>query len=188
VISAPSGAGKTTLCRRLLKTFPNLSYSISYTTRAPRQNEADGSDYFFISPKEFEKRIRTKRWAEWALVHGNYYGTSLDYLNEKRDQGQDILLDIDVQGATQIVSHYPEAVTIFIMPPSFEVLRERLEKRATESHDQIERRLENARKEMVSKDFYKHTIINDVLSVATQQLIAIVACHGSNAGECGPGS
>lgn len=179
VISAPSGAGKSTLCQELRKAFPKLEYSISFTTRKARPGETAGVDYFFISRAEFEKRIQAQRWAEWALVHDNYYGTSVDYLDEKRHRGEDILLDIDVQGAMQIVSRYPDAVTIFIMPPSFDVLRQRLERRATESAHEVEKRLTNAQMEMAQKDRYGHIIVNDVLAVAVRELIDLVRRYGN---------
>ena len=173
VISAPSGAGKTTLCRMVLKRFKQLSYSISHTTRSPRAGEKDGVDYFFISREEFEERIQKKRWAEWALVHDNYYGTSLDFIQDKIKEGVDLLLDIDVQGARLIKASFPEAITIFIAPPSFKVLEERLRKRGTDSQEVIQKRLRNAGAEMDQQDFYEHVVVNDDLDRAALDLASI---------------
>ena len=173
ILSAPSGAGKSTLCRAVLKRFPDIMYSISYTTRPPREGERDGIDYYFIADDEFEKGIARNRWAEWAQVHNNYYGTSADLLNRALAGGQDILLDIDVQGMRQIVKRYPAGVTIFIMPPSLEILRLRLEKRGTDSPETIALRLKNAQKEMALKDLYHHVVTNDLLTDAVAELIGI---------------
>lgn len=174
IISAPSGAGKTTLCKRLLAHFTDMIYSISYTTRAPRKDEQNGVDYFFISKKEFEKKITEGKWAEWAKVHGNFYGTSAEYLNDAILSGKDILLDIDVKGTMQIIERYSDSITIFIMPPSFEELKIRMESRGMDSVEVIEKRLKNAKEEMAQKNLYKHEIINDSLDKATFELIALV--------------
>ena len=173
VLSAPSGAGKSTLCRAVLEHFPDMVYSISYTTRQPRQGEQDGVHYFFIAKDEFKKGIERGQWAEWAEVHGNYYGTSAEYLDRGLNGGQDILLDIDVQGMVQILRRYPAGIAIFIMPPSLEVLRSRLENRGTDSQEAIDFRLSNAQSEMAQKDRYHHVIINDHLADATAELIGI---------------
>jgi guanylate kinase len=173
IISAPSGAGKSTLCRTMLDRYPDLLYSISYTTRPPRQGEQHGVDYYFIPKDRFKKGIARHQWAEWAEVHGNYYGTSAEFIDTKIAAGHDILLDIDVQGARQILERYPEGITIFIMPPSLAVLKQRLEDRGTDSPDVIAVRLDNAQKEMAQKDLYRHIIINDRLSGAIAELTAI---------------
>jgi len=173
ILSAPSGAGKSTLCRAVLDHFPDLLYSISYTTRQPRKGELEGVHYFFIAKDEFEKGIERGRWAEWAEVHDNYYGTSADHLDRGLNGGQDILLDIDVQGMLQILRRYPAGITIFIMPPSLEMLRSRLETRGTDSPEVIAVRLNNAQSEMAQKDRYHHVIINDQLADATAELIGI---------------
>ena len=177
VVSAPSGAGKTTLCRTVIKEFDRLSYSVSHTTRAARAGETDGVDYFFISKKEFEDRIAENYWAEWARVHDNYYGTSKAFLAEKINSGQSILLDIDVQGAKQIKTAFPEAVTIFVMPPSFEELENRLRKRGMDSDEVIEKRLENAGKEMDRKGWYDFIVINDDFEQARRKMIDIISGH-----------
>jgi guanylate kinase len=174
IISAPSGGGKTTLSKALLNRFKDILYSVSYTTRLPRKGERDGVDYYFIPKKDFEKRIESGYWAEWAQVHGNYYGTSAVFLDQGLASGRDILLDIDVQGTLQILENYPDSVTIFIMPPSLEMLRKRLEMRRTEGRETIDRRLLTAEKEMAQKDLYRYVIINDQLSVSIEKLIAII--------------
>ncbi len=174
IISAPSGAGKSTLCRLLMARVPDLRYSVSTTTRAPRQGEVDGKDYWFTDPETFETGIKTDRWAEWAEVHGNYYGTSATFIDQQRADGHDVLLDIDVQGAAQIQTKYPHAITIFIMPPSMAVLRQRLEQRGTDTPATIEKRLANARIEMAQGASYRHTVVNDHLEEAVGTLIDIV--------------
>jgi len=173
IISAPSGAGKTTLVKAVLQQFRDVLYSISYTTRKPRVEERDGIDYHFISKQDFKKGIHKGRWAEWAEVYGNYYGTSVEFIEKSLSSGCDILLDIDVQGTLQILKHYPDSVTIFILPPSMNALRKRLEMRGSDSQAVIEKRLLNARKEMTQKKMYRHIIVNDVLSEAIKELSAI---------------
>ncbi len=173
ILSAPSGAGKSTLGRAVLDRFPDLLYSISYTTRRPRKGEQNGVDYYFIAKDEFEKGIARGQWAEWAEVHDNYYGTSADLLDRGLNGGQDILLDIDVQGMRQILKRYPVGIAIFIMPPSLATLRYRLETRGTDSPEVIAVRLKNAQKEMAQKDRYRHVIINDQLPDAVAELIGI---------------
>lgn len=177
VLSAPSGGGKTTLYNAVKKKFPNLRYSISYTTRKPRGDERHGVDYFFITEEEFKDKIRDNEWLEWALVHGNYYGTSKTRIEGFLRQGEDILLDIDVQGTRQIVQSYPDSTTIFIMPPSLAVLKTRLVNRGLDDPKTIETRLKNAKHEIAQKDFYQYVIINDDISKAVRQLISIIESH-----------
>jgi len=174
IISAPSGAGKTTLCKTALAAFTDLRYSVSFTTRAPRPGEENGRDYVFITAAEFEAGIRGGRWAEWAQVHGNYYGTSAEVLAQCLASGCDILLDIDVQGARQICARFPESVTIFIMPPSLEVLRQRLVARGTDRPEVIAMRIENAEREMAQRDVYRHVVVNDDLETASAELIRLI--------------
>lgn len=174
IISAPSGAGKSTLCRILLERMPDLCYSISSTTRAPRQGEVDGKDYWFTDLATFENGIKAGRWAEWAEVHGNYYGTSATFIDRQRADGHDVLLDIDVQGAAQLQTKYPDAITIFIMPPSMAVLRRRLEQRGTDAPATIAKRIANARQEMAQGATYQHTVVNDHLEEAVRTLVDIV--------------
>lgn len=177
VLSAPSGAGKTTLRRAVLARFPEIAYSVSTTTRSPRPGEVSGRDYVFITREEFEAGIREGRWAEWAQVHGNYYGTSARTLREAAEAGTDVLLDIDVQGARQIRRMFPESVTVFIMPPSFEVLAQRLTARGTESPEAIQLRLRNARQEIEERHWYRHVVVNDELATAVEELTAIIASY-----------
>jgi guanylate kinase len=177
VLSAPSGAGKTTLRRAVLARFPGMTYSVSTTTRPPRPGEVDGRDYVFIPPAEFEAGIREGRWAEWAQVHGNYYGTSAQTLREAAEAGTDVLLDIDVQGARQIAQRFPECVTVFIMPPSFKALAQRLTGRGTDSPESVALRLRNARQEMEERHWYRHIVVNDELATAVEELSAIIASY-----------
>jgi len=175
VVSAPSGAGKTTLCTALMQRFPDIRYSVSATTRPARPGEIHGKDYFFLSQEAFEQKIRVDHWAEWARVHGHYYGTSARAIDTALAQGRDLLLDIDVQGTRQILKRYPDAVTIFIMPPSTDVLRRRLLKRNTDSAAVIDRRLAVAEAEMAQRAIYRHILVNDVLADAIEGLTRIVA-------------
>ena len=157
----------------------DLQYSVSYTTRQPREGEHNGSDYYFIAKDEFEKGIAEDRWAEWAKVHDNYYGTSADLLDRTLAGGQTILLDIDVQGTFKLLERYPEAVTIFILPPSMAILRQRLESRGTDSPKEIERRLLEAKTEMAEQSHYRHVVVNDDLSAAVEALVSIIKSYGS---------
>lgn len=177
IFSAPSGAGKSTLCSALLAHFPTLTYSISYTSRTPRPGERNGVDYHFISEDEFRRGIENGRWAEWARVHGNYYGTGAEDLQQQLCNGRDVLLDIDVQGTRQILEHFPGCVTIFIMPPSPAALEQRLRKRGTDSETEIRRRLRNAEEEMRHRNLYRHVIVNDRLPETISDLIALVEAY-----------
>ena len=184
IVSAPSGAGKSTLCRELLKSYPDITYSISHTTRSPREGEKDGVDYHFVSRKAFEERIEKNMMAEWAEVHGNYYGTSIETLKDSAAKGVDVLLDIDVQGAKQLCEKMPECITVFIMPPSMEELLARLEKRGTDTPETISRRMQNAQGEMAESGFYQHVIVNDDLKAAVASFESVVAsCRGLEGGK-----
>jgi len=175
IISAPSGAGKTTLCHAILKKFPNLYYSISHTTREPRTGEKNGVDYFFITDNEFKNKIEKGTWTEWAQVHDHFYGTSAQFIDRHLSAGKNILLDIDVNGAKQILCRYPHSITIFIMPPTFETLRQRLIKRGGDSEQVIAKRLKNAGTEIAQKTWYKHIVVNDSLTEAIETLSAIIS-------------
>jgi guanylate kinase len=174
VISAPSGAGKTTLCRQLLKKNPDIKLSVSYTTRQPRRGERNHVDYTFISKARFVKMIDKGEFAEWATVHGNLYGTSIKRLKELNRAGYDILLDIDTHGAMQLKKRYANAVYIFILPPSVEVLEERLVKRKTDSKDVIAKRLDNAKSEIPYYKDYDYIVVNDRLDRAYKELECII--------------
>jgi guanylate kinase len=179
IVSAPSGAGKTTLCKAILKRFPEMLYSISHTTRPPRADEQNGVDYFFISKDEFEQNIADGKWLEWAKVHDNYYGTSSEFIEGALSRGKNILLDIDVAGTRQILARLPQTVTIFILPPSIQTLKERLEARGTDSREIIDKRLKNAEVEMAQKHIYQYHVINDSLNDAIDKLSAIIKSHNS---------
>jgi guanylate kinase len=183
VVSAPSGAGKTTICNAVLEKIPGLKYSVSSTTRSGRGEEKDGVDYHFVSEDEFLAGIQNGTWAEWAQVHGYYYGTSAVFIDEALSTGCDVLLDIDVQGARQLLKRYPDCVTIFIMAPSAATLRERLLKRGTDSHAAIEQRLKNAEEEMAQKGTYHYIIVNDRLSEAIAALSAIITSARTGSGD-----
>lgn len=174
VVSAPSGAGKTTLCKAARKQLPRLVYSISTTTRAPRPGEEAGKDYFFVDEGRFRKGIENGQWAEWAKVHDHYYGTSAEFIDRHLEAGLDVLMDIDVQGARQILKRYPEAVTIFIMAPSMDALRQRLEGRGQDDPAVIEKRLRNAAEEIANKDWYRHVLVNDDLALTTRRFVSIL--------------
>jgi guanylate kinase len=175
VVSAPSGTGKTTLCARLLREIPELMLSISTTTRAPRGAERDGVEYFFVTPEEFKAKVDADRFAEWAEVHGNFYGTSKDFVERAFAQGKSLLLDIDVQGADALKASYPaETVRIFLTPPSMEELERRLRARGTDSEESITKRLLGAAAEMAHQDHFDHVIVNDDLERAYFELTGIV--------------
>jgi len=186
VVSAPSGAGKTTLCSAVRRHFGDLAYSVSYTTRHPRPSEQHGKDYFFVTRQEFEAGIAQKRWAEWALVHGNLYGTSAQWIDETLAAGKDILLDIDVQGARQMAVRFPQAITIFIRPPSMAALEARLAGRGTDDAAARTLRLANAKKELDQQDFYRHVVVNDDLERATRELIDLLTHYRSTPGAHHP--
>jgi len=178
IISAPSGSGKTTLTNRLLSLVPGLQFSISYTTREPRGSEQSGREYFFVSREEFEKMIAHHEFLEYANVFGNYYGTARRFLEEATRAGKDLVLDIDVQGAQQVKDKMPEAVSIFILPPSREVLERRLRNRSqaenVTSQEVIRRRLEEAAREIENYPKYDYILVNDQLEESIDQLKAIV--------------
>lgn len=176
MISGPSGVGKTVLCSRLLEAFADsMVFSISATSRAPRGNETEGQEYFFYSREQFEEAVREDRFAEWALVHDNYYGTPKSFIDHHLNEGRHILLNIDVQGARKIQVCYPDSVLLFIAPPSLGVLEERLRRRNSDSEDALQRRLANARRELAQAKEYTHTVINDDLECALAELTGIVA-------------
>ena len=174
VISAPSGAGKTTLCKEIIDRFPNLRHSVSYTTRTPRQGEVHGRDYFFVGQEEFKRMVAAGEFAEWAEVHGNLYGTSLATLNESRTEGIDLILDIDCQGARQLKGRFEGGVYIFVLPPSMEELRRRLDNRSSDSLEVIERRIKNAAGEIREARWYDYIIVNDKFEEAVEQLKSVL--------------
>ncbi|MBP7461056.1 MAG: guanylate kinase [Candidatus Delongbacteria bacterium] len=177
IISAPSAAGKTTLCRMLLqRNAERMIFSRSCTTRPRRPEEAEDA-YFFISADEFKQRIQTGQFLEWAMVHNHYYGTLKSQVKAGIEHGRIVLLDIDVQGGLQVMDQVPEALSIFILPPSWEELQRRLRERRTESQAQIDLRLRNSRLEIASMPRYHSLIINDQLEDAYHQLIGVIQSH-----------
>jgi guanylate kinase len=174
VLSGPSGAGKTSVAMRLLETDPAIVSSVSCTTREQRGREVEGIDYFFIDESEFLSRRDHGDFVEWALVHGNLYGTPRTFLDQQVSQGRTVLLDIDVQGAMQIRASRPDAVLVFLMPPSLEALERRLRGRSTDSDEVIERRLAAARREMRTASAYDYVLVNHDLARTQQAVQAIV--------------
>ena len=177
VVSAPSGAGKTTLCQRLSGVMDNIKHSVSYTTRDPRRGEINDRDYTFVSQEEFMRMVQRHVFAEWARVHGNYYGTSKKRLDEMLSGGIDVILDIDVQGAAKIKKVYKDGIYIFILPPSVAALRERLVSRRGNSEEEIRLRLNEAKREIGQYKNYEYVIVNNIFEEALGNLKAIVAAR-----------
>jgi guanylate kinase len=170
IISSPSGGGKGTLIREVLRIVPNIGYSISFTTRKMRVGEEHGKHYFFVGRREFENLIERGEFLEYAEVHGNFYGTSKTQVEKMTDDGRDVILEIDVQGANSIRAKMPKAVSIFILPPAFEVLKARLTARQTESDEELAIRLRNSRGEVEDYKDFDYVIINDEVEKATNNL------------------
>jgi guanylate kinase len=181
VISAPSGAGKTSLCRQIIDIFPQIRHSISFTTRAMRPGEEEGRDYHFVTPQTFAAMVDKGAFAEWATVHGNRYGTALATLEKARRNGQDLLLDIDCQGAAQLKQSCPDAVFMFILPPSYEELERRLRGRNTDAPEVIAQRLSNARREIRELVWYDYLVVNDDFDRAVEALRSIIVAEGCRA-------
>lgn len=173
VVSSPSGAGKTTLCNMLRKEFPDIGFSVSYTTRTSRPGERDGVDYHFVDETTFEEMVAQDLFAEWAKVHGHLYGTSVAAVKQALEAGRDMIFDIDFQGGTQLKSRFPDAVMVFVLPPSMGVLAERLTSRATESKEKIALRLKGAIKELTHYGSYEFLIANNDLDTAFLELCSI---------------
>jgi len=177
IISAPSGSGKSTLVGRLFSEVPGLRFSVSYTTRSPRGAEHDGVDYYFISREEFEARLARDEFLEHASVFGNYYGTHVSELQKAKNEGKDLVLDIDVQGAAQLQQKLPEAVTIFVLAPSRQILEQRLRSRSEDPDPVIVRRLNDAASEIRNYDRYDYVVVNDDLERSAKTLTAIVTAE-----------
>ncbi|MBV9771081.1 MAG: guanylate kinase [Bryobacterales bacterium] len=174
IISAPSGSGKSTLVHQLLKTVPGMAFSVSYTTRPPRPSERPGVDYVFVTRNEFEERVGRGEFLEYAEVFGHYYGTNRAAFESATHQGSDLVLDIDVQGARQLKVAIPQAISIFVLPPSREVLEQRLRLRSQDSEEVIQRRLQGAVKEVQNYTHYDFVLINRNIEEASARLAAIV--------------
>jgi guanylate kinase len=178
VVTGPSGVGKGTLIKRLRERLPNFDLSVSATTRNPRPGEEDGRDYHFLSLEEFEKRLARGDFLEHAMYAGNMYGTPRSELDRAREAGKDVVLEIEVEGARQVREALPEALQVFIAPPSDEALRERLERRSTDAPEEIERRLTRAREELAARGEFAEVIVNDDLDRAADELVALAATIG----------
>ena len=174
VVSSPSGGGKGTIIRRVLEVVENLSYSISYTTRAPRLGEEDGREYFFISRDTFQEMVAAGEFLESACVHGNFYGTAKNQIAVETGAGTDIILEVDVQGAASVRQLLMDSVSIFILPPSYKVLRQRLQARGTDKPEELELRLRNAPEELRHYSSFDYVIINDEIERAAGQLASII--------------
>jgi guanylate kinase len=186
IVSAPSGAGKTSLCQKLTTVVPNIRHSVSYTTRSPRNGEVNDRDYTFVSETEFLGMAEHGDFAEWARVHGNLYGTSKKRLDELRKAGTDVILDIDTQGAGKIRTHYEDGVYIFILPPSMDALRERLEKRMSNSREEIDLRMKRASEEIKDYKSYDYVIVNSDFGEALDELKAIVLAENDRTNKIDP--
>lgn len=178
ILSAPSGGGKTSIARRLLERRPEIGYSVSCTTRSPRSGEVDGRDYRFLSREEFERARDAGEFAEWAEVHGNFYGTLRSEVERVLAAGRHVLMDIDVQGARQFAAAFPETVLIFVLPPSGEVLKSRLSGRGSENSERLLVRLRNARAELSEVGRYHYVVVNDNLERAVDQVSSIIDAEG----------
>lgn len=174
VISGPSGVGKSTVVDRVLEQLPGFVASTSVTTRAPRGDERDGYDYFFVSREEFDKRRDAGEFLEWAEVHGNLYGTPVAFVSRKLEEGASVILEIDVQGGAKVRERYPDAVLIFLIPPSYEELQKRLRKRATDDETVVRERLENAKKEISCYSIYDYIVLNDDFYRCVDDCLAIL--------------
>jgi len=174
VLSGPSGAGKGTICKALMKKEKNLKLSISATTRQPRSGEIEGKNYFFKSEEEFEKMIENDSFLEWAKVYDHYYGTPKDFVLKNLEEGNDVVLEIDIQGALKIKEKFPEGVFIFILPPSMEELKNRIKKRGTETEEEIIKRFKSAYEELNYVSRYNYVVINDSVEEAVEKIKAII--------------
>jgi guanylate kinase len=177
IISSPSGGGKGTLIKEVLDTVPNLGYSVSLTTRAPRFGEEDGRHYHFVTEEEFRREISEGGFLEWAEVHGNLYGTSLRQTEKITSEGRDVILEIDVQGAAAVLEKVPDAVSVFILPPSYETLRARLIARATEGQNDLDLRLRNSHGEVMQYTRFKYVIVNDEVAAAARKLASVIVAE-----------
>ena len=174
VLSGSSGVGKSTIISQVLAQRPDLYFSVSFTTRPPREGEVDGVNYYFVSREEFQRRIDRGEFLEWAEFVGNFYGTSMEVIREKLDKGVDVLLDIEVQGAAIVREKLPEAATLFLIPPSFSELSRRLHQRGTDSEEKIQERLATARQEIKEVIHYDYVVVNDTIERAASEISSLI--------------
>jgi guanylate kinase len=174
VLSGPSGVGKGTVLDYLMEDYKDINYSVSATTREPREGEVDGLDYFFISKEKFDQMKKEDKFLETARVHGNYYGTPRSYVDDCLERGEDIILEIDIQGAKQIKEKFDEAVYIFLLPPNYEELKNRLEKRDSETEESLKTRLKNASEEISEMENYDYRIVNDVIADTVEEVKKVI--------------
>ena len=174
IISGSSGVGKGTLRKKVFDIFPDLKYSVSVNTRPPRKGELEGKDYYFVSKDEFNKMIKENKFIEWAIVHGDYKGTPLNFLIEELQKGSDVLLELDVQGAMQVKEKFPDGIFIFIAPPTWKDLENRLRERNTEEEKALKKRLKDARIEIEYKKYYNYLVVNDDIKTAIKKLESII--------------
>ena len=177
VISGPSGAGKGTICKALLEKHDNIFISVSATTRAPRQGEIEGVNYYFLTREYFEEKVKDNGFLEYANVHGNFYGTPKVNVEKMLDEGKDVILEIDIQGALQVKDNFKEGVFIFILPPSMEELKQRIIKRGSETEESLMTRFKNAYKEINYVSKYNYAVVNDELEVAVSKVESIIAAE-----------
>jgi len=174
VVSAPSGSGKTSLCNEVIRQVPNLSFSISHTTRAPRHGEEHGKDYCFVSREEFRQYISQNKMAEWTEIYGNYYGTAKETIQREFDKGFDLFFDIDERGARQLSEAYLDVATILVLPPSLKALKKRLVERRTDNEETVGKRLKKAKEEIEGMAWYRYVIVNDRFEDAVSKLKSII--------------
>lgn len=186
IVSAPSGAGKTTLCKKLVETIPNLGFSVSFTTRRPRPGELNNREYTFVSREEFSSKAEQGEFIEWAEVHGEFYGTSKKRVEKLLAERNDVILDIDTQGAMQMKQKCRDGIYVFVLPPSFRILKKRLEKRMTDSDQEIEKRFKKASDEIKTYREYDYVIINDILEDAIREFEAIIISQRSSIKKIDP--
>jgi len=183
IVSAPSGAGKTTLCKKIVGLFDNLKPSVSFTTRQPREGEVDNVDYTFVDETTFRSMISNNAFVEWAEVHGNLYGTGRKQLEDLMQEGYDVILDIDTQGARQIKKSFTRGIFIFILPPSMKELRKRLEDRQSNTREDMEKRLQRAEQEIREYNMYDYVIVNDVLNESLKKFESLIIAERLRAGN-----
>ncbi len=180
VVTAPSGTGKTTIINMIRKDMRGVGYSISHTTRKPREGEVNGYHYYFVDRVEFEKMVEAHEFIEWAIVYEQSYGTSISSMNRELSSGKDLLMDLDIQGAEEIERRFPESLSIFILPPSMEILKERLKRRSTNDKVNVDLRMKKAVEEIQRCRDYDFIIVNDDLNEATREIEAIIIAQRAN--------